>query len=98
MPLDDFRPGPGSDALLRQIGLTGKRVILFVGRMASNKRADLLVEALALVRRSVPDAALLLVGDGQSDDALRANTARIKSRACDLACRTSFASLEWWTT
>ncbi len=38
-------------------------LIISVGRLAANKRPQLLVDALALVRDGIPDASLLLVGD-----------------------------------
>ena len=52
--LDRFSPGPKDDDLLRRYQLHGRRVILFVGRMAGNKRIDLLVEALPIVREVCP--------------------------------------------
>lgn len=84
VPLDAFHPGPADPALLRAHGLEGKRVILFVGRVAGNKRLDLLVEALPLVRRSVPHARLLVVGDHSSNPAFVEVTSAIRRRAADL--------------
>ncbi len=46
-----------------QYGLAGKRVLLYVGRMARNKRVHVLVEALPLIHRHYPETVLLLVGD-----------------------------------
>ncbi len=39
--------------------------ILHVGRVAAHKRPEMLLEALAVVRRSVPDAQLVLAGDAR---------------------------------
>jgi glycosyltransferase involved in cell wall biosynthesis len=50
--------------------------IVFVGRLRSPKRADLAVRALALVRRTVPEATLDVVGDGPLQDELRELAAR----------------------
>ncbi len=59
-------PEPEPDAALRErYHLDGKKVLLYVGRMARNKRLTDLVEALALVVEQHPDAVLLLVGDNQ---------------------------------
>ncbi len=69
--LEEFRPGQADAKMLTQYNLTGKKVILFVGRIAGNKRVDLLIEALPLVQKKVPDAALLLVGDNDSNPAFR---------------------------
>jgi glycosyltransferase involved in cell wall biosynthesis len=38
--------------------------VLFLGRLAANKRPDHAVEAVRLLRREVPDAQLVLMGDG----------------------------------
>ncbi|MBI5878451.1 MAG: glycosyltransferase family 4 protein [Chloroflexi bacterium] len=78
-----YCPGSADRALRTRYGLNGRKVILFVGRMASNKRVDLLLEALALVRKHVPEAALLLVGDQQSP-ALAPYVAQVHERVSDL--------------
>ncbi len=82
--LDRFGRGPKDTRLLRRYDLYGKRVILFVGRMAGNKRVDLLVEALAQVRVKVPTAVLLLVGDERSNPAIAESVARARQRAVEL--------------
>ena len=84
VPLDRFAPGPKDDTLLRKYNLQGKRVIEFVGRMAGNKRIDLLVEALAIVRQSVLNAVLLLVGDDASNPAIIETVTKAKARAQEL--------------
>lgn len=81
VPLDRFMPGPKAPALLAKYDLHGKRVIEFVGRMAGNKRIDLLIEALSIVRQRVPNAVLLLVGDDRSNPALTDTVAKAKARA-----------------
>lgn len=84
VPLNQFSPGPKPPDLLDAYGLAGKRVILYVGRMAGNKRIDLLVDALAQVRREVPNAALMLVGDKDSNQAFRDIVAAAQARAAEL--------------
>ena len=79
--LERFRPGPKDPGLLERYGLLGKRVILFVGRMASNKRVDLLVEALPRIQEEFPNAMLLLVGDDRGNPAIQENVQRVKARA-----------------
>lgn len=59
-----FRPGAGGAAVRAELGLGERPVVVCVSRMVARKGQDVLVEALPLVRRRVPDAALLLVGDG----------------------------------
>jgi glycosyltransferase involved in cell wall biosynthesis len=80
-PTDQFHPGPRDAVLVDQYRLRDRRVILFVGRMAGNKRVDLLLDALAFVVRDVPEALLLLVGDADSDPSFVANVETIRTRA-----------------
>lgn len=54
-------------ALRRQWRVDDCKVLLYVGRIAGNKRIDLLVEAVAKLNR--PDVVLLIVGDTQQNDA-----------------------------
>ncbi|HYF80780.1 MAG TPA: glycosyltransferase family 4 protein [Symbiobacteriaceae bacterium] len=50
------------NSLRRKLGLDGKKVILFVGRLSPKKGADVLVRAMPLIARKHSDAALVLVG------------------------------------
>ena len=84
VPLEQFSPGPADPALARQHGLVDHRVLLFVGRMAGNKRIGLLVRALAQVQREVPEVKLLLVGDDRSAPHYRAEVAKAKALAQEL--------------
>ncbi|NJN68458.1 MAG: glycosyltransferase family 4 protein [Chloroflexaceae bacterium] len=61
-PSDPVRCEP-DPSLVARYKPHGERVLLYVGRMARNKRLIDLVEALALVRQQVPNTILLLVGD-----------------------------------
>jgi glycosyltransferase involved in cell wall biosynthesis len=64
VPLERFRPGRRDPALAARYGLAEDQpVLLYVGRMAANKRIVDLVRALALIRERLPRTALLLVGD-----------------------------------
>ena len=58
------------DAFLAERGCTRGRVVLFVSRLEREKRADRLVDAFAMIRRSVPNARLVIVGDGPERAAL----------------------------
>jgi phosphatidyl-myo-inositol dimannoside synthase len=60
---DVFRPGLGEERRTH-LGLSERPVIVCVSRLMPRKGQDTLVRALPLVQRSVPDAALLLVGGG----------------------------------
>jgi glycosyltransferase involved in cell wall biosynthesis len=64
VPLERFEPGSRSAALAARYGLAAEQpVLLYVGRMAANKRILDLIRALAQVRERLPDTVLLLVGD-----------------------------------
>ncbi len=72
---DRFQPdGPSMRASLR---LERRRVVLSVARLVPIKRVALLVESFALVRARVPDAHLVIVGDGPERD-------HVRQRAADL--------------
>lgn len=71
-----FRPGAGGDAVRAEHGLEGRPVVVCVSRMVARKGQDVLVRALPRIRDQVPDAALLLVGDGPH----RRNVERLADR------------------
>ena len=84
VPLDRFKPGEADLELVRRHHLAGKEVLLYVGRVAGNKRVDLLVEALAQLKAAHPNAVLLVVGDYDSNPAFNEVTAKIRGRALQL--------------
>ena len=50
--------------LRHSLGLTGKKVIVSVGRLVHRKGQDFLIESMPQILKQVPDAHLLLVGQG----------------------------------
>ena len=55
-----------TDAVRRRLGIpTGVPVIGTVGRLHEIKRQDVLLRAFARLHNRIPDAHLMLVGDGQ---------------------------------
>jgi glycosyltransferase involved in cell wall biosynthesis len=66
VPLEAFRPGARDAALVARYGLEEGPGLLYVGRMAGNKRVVDLVRALPIVRARFPHARLLLVGDDKT--------------------------------
>ena len=66
-----FRPGAGGAEIRARHGLSDRPVVVCVSRLVPRKGQDVLVRALPLVRRQVPDAALLVVGGGPAMDRLR---------------------------
>ena len=59
---DQFRPGPRDKTLLKMLGMEGQIVLLFVGRLATSKRIDLLIRALARLPR---EYSLVVAGDNE---------------------------------
>lgn len=59
-PVLSLRKMPDLEAL----ELEGKKIVLTVCRLAPHKGTDKLIEAMPLIQRVVPDAALVIVGDG----------------------------------
>jgi phosphatidylinositol alpha-1,6-mannosyltransferase len=67
-----FRPGAGGEQVRLARGLGSAPVIVCVSRLVRRKGQDVLIRALAQVRIDVPDAVLLLVGDGPYRNDLKA--------------------------
>ncbi len=58
--------GPPDPTVVERFGLADKHVLLYVGRMARNKRVIDLVEALPTILAQHPDTTLLLVGEDRT--------------------------------
>ena len=72
-----FHPGAGGEEIRRRHGLGGRPVVVCVSRMVARKGQDMLIRALPEIRRRVPGAALLLVGDGPYRRSLERLTHRL---------------------
>jgi phosphatidylinositol alpha-1,6-mannosyltransferase len=59
-----YTPDADGASVRARYGLSGRPVIVCVSRLVPRKGQDTLVRALPLVRKAVPDAALLLVSGG----------------------------------
>ncbi len=68
--IDHFRPGAKSDEIINSLNLSGKSIIVCVGRLVHRKGQDKLIEAMPEILRTVPNAHLLLVGEGPYKDYL----------------------------
>jgi O-antigen biosynthesis protein len=80
-----FRPGPRDADLVSRYGLDHGPVLLYVGRMAANKRIMDLVRALPAVLARYPGATLLLVGDDRTAPHVSI-AAAARSEAAALGC------------
>jgi phosphatidylinositol alpha-1,6-mannosyltransferase len=61
---DVFRPGLDPAPVRERYGLGERPVVVCISRLVARKGQDTLIRALPAVRRKVPEAALLLVGEG----------------------------------
>jgi glycosyltransferase involved in cell wall biosynthesis len=60
---EHFGPGMPGESARERLGLQGATLLLFVGRVAPNKRLPVLVEALAQLRDRRPEVHALVAGD-----------------------------------
>ena len=60
---DHFAPVDAS-ALREKLGLTEKKTIVSVGRLVHRKGQDILIEAMPEICRQIPDAHLVMIGEG----------------------------------
>ncbi|MET9713599.1 glycosyltransferase family 4 protein [Nocardiopsis alba] len=74
-----FRPGSGGEEVRARLGLGGRPVVVCVSRMVPRKGQDTLIRAWPRVLKDVPDAALLLVGDGPYASRLRSAAEDVES-------------------
>jgi phosphatidylinositol alpha-1,6-mannosyltransferase len=70
-----FHPDVPSDHLRVRHGLEGRPLVVCVSRLVMRKGQDVLIRAMQDLQRRIPDAALLIVGGGPYDAALRAMAA-----------------------
>lgn len=71
-----FRP-PRDDALAAELGLSGGKVLGFIGSFYAYEGLDLALDALPEILRGDPGVKLLLVGGGPQADNLRAQARRL---------------------
>ncbi|MGR6321195.1 glycosyltransferase family 4 protein [Micromonospora soli] len=62
--VDTYHPSVDGEEVRKQLGLTGRPVVVCVSRLVPRKGQDMLIRAMPEIRRRVPDAALLVVGGG----------------------------------
>jgi glycosyltransferase involved in cell wall biosynthesis len=73
---DLFRPRERREVRV-ELGLGEEPTLVSVGRLNVEKGVDVAIRSLAAVRRSIPNARLVIVGGGEQQDALEALTSRL---------------------
>jgi len=79
--VDLTKPSDLEGAVVRlkiRYGLQGKKIILTVNHLHPRKRLDLLLQAMAVLLQEQPQSALLIVGTGPEEVALRQLAAALK--------------------
>ncbi len=61
---ETFQPRDPAPGLQERYGISGRRVILSVGRLVPRKGADHLIRAMPAILQACPDAHLLIAGEG----------------------------------
>jgi 1,2-diacylglycerol 3-alpha-glucosyltransferase len=80
VPLDRFCPG-AAGAARRALGLTPEALVcLYVGRLDREKSVERVIEAFGLIAGALPQARLLLVGQGSHAEALGRRAAASPAR------------------
>jgi phosphatidylinositol alpha-1,6-mannosyltransferase len=68
--LDHFRPGSPSKELVDRFALAGKRVLLTVARLVPRKGHKIVLEALSVVSKQIPNLKYMIVGEGPEKERL----------------------------
>jgi glycosyltransferase involved in cell wall biosynthesis len=77
LPADRFNPGVGERFRAEARIPTGRPLVTYVGRVAHEKNIEFLVNVFVEVRRSVPDAMLVIAGEGPARESLRQMVVRL---------------------
>jgi 1,2-diacylglycerol 3-alpha-glucosyltransferase len=78
LPADRFMPGDGNRFRV-QSGLPLERPLMtYIGRVAHEKNIDFLVQVFLKVRETIPQAMLVIAGEGPAREALRQLVASLK--------------------
>ncbi len=66
------------ESLKKELGLANKNIILYTGRLAKEKNIDMIIKALGMVIKKIPNTVLVIAGHGAEDQALKELSRKIK--------------------
>jgi glycosyltransferase involved in cell wall biosynthesis len=78
IPEDEAESEKRMKLLKARLGLEGKKVVLYVGRLEKRKNVDILIKAFAQLKRD--DVCLLIIGDGELRSHLKKLCKQLKVR------------------
>jgi glycosyltransferase involved in cell wall biosynthesis len=85
-----YCPGESLKSLRNRLGLAESFILLFVGRLARNKRVGILVEALARLGHTSVPVHLVVVGDATDIYSMEAQRCRERASALNVTDRVHF--------
>ena len=92
--VEHFRPRDDLTQLRSALALDGLKVVVSVGRLVKRKGQDRLIEAMPLIQRSIPNAHLLIVGEGRYGKYLKGLAGKLGvSDAVTFVGRVSYSEL-----
>ncbi|HTW39099.1 MAG TPA: glycosyltransferase [Steroidobacteraceae bacterium] len=77
LPADRFRPGDGERFRTLAALPPERPLLVYVGRIAFEKNIEFLISSFAIVRRTAPQAMLVIAGEGPAEGALRRLVAKL---------------------
>jgi phosphatidylinositol alpha-1,6-mannosyltransferase len=91
--IDVFRPDLPTNDIRDRLGIGDRPLVVCVSRLVSRKGQDVLIRGMRLVRRRVPEAALLIVGGGPAERRLRGMASEAPPRSVFFAGQVPAAEL-----
>jgi phosphatidylinositol alpha-1,6-mannosyltransferase len=71
VPLDTFHPQVSGTVVRERHGIGDRPLVVCIGRLVARKGQDVLIRALPSIQRRVPEACILVVGEGPYGPTLR---------------------------
>lgn len=76
--IETFRPTSPDSGILSELGLTGRKVIVYAGTLGYAQGLEVALEAMKSLERQIPEAILLFIGDGSEKETLVRRAAELR--------------------